>query len=219
MALIKNKQSLPKNRRVIKFHQAFKNLEPMDEHWEKETFEEREKKIFDLFLEKTGFPPTKHLSYLRECIIPILEVTTLEQLKDLSETWHQRYGIECIQIAIDRTKNNAHFLFDFIDRKKLAHHVARCSYEFNSSHYKYMLMMIYSHLELYQYDLPEDLVRYYLMFMYDNDSSVFQQTLKKIDNINLGKRSYRVIRNSIIYMEQICKDIHSRRYRHRKEFL
>lgn len=79
--------------------------------------------------------------------------------------------------------------------------------------------MIYSHLELYQYDLPEDLVRYYLMFMYDNDPSVFQQTLKKIDNINLGKRSYRVIRNSIIYMEQICKDIHSRRYRHRKEFL
>lgn len=210
MALIK--KSLPKNRRVLKFHQAFKSLEPMDEHWEKESFEEREKKIFDFFLEKTGFLPTKHLSYIRATDFPILNVTTMEQLKAFSEAAHKRYGIDCFQISIDRTKNYAHLLFDFIDKKKA------CSFEYNSSDYKYILVMIYDYLELYQYDLPEDMVRYYLMLRFDDDSSVFQQTLKKIDNINLGKRSYRVIRNSLIYMEQICKDIHSRRFRHRKEF-
>ena len=199
-----------KNRRVVKFHRAYRDLEPMDEHWERDTFENREKKIADLFLEKTRYPPTKHLSYLRITSFPILDETTMDQLKCLCGILQCDYGIECIQISVDREKNFAHLMFDFVDKEL----VRTC--DINVSDYKYMLATIYHTLDFYQYDLPDDLVRYYLVSAMEKDPKVFQLAMAKISQAQLGRRSYRIIRNSLQYMEQICRDIAVKRKRHQK---
>ena len=195
------KKQLPKNRRVIKFHRAFRGLEPMDEYWESSTFEQREQEIIDFFIKETKFPPSKHLSYIRSTNVPILGGTTMEDLKSLTQLLHQRFGLTCFQISIDRTQNFAYFLFDFVDRKN------KDTFEYNVTDYKYMLVTIYQYLDLYQYDLPEDLVRYDLVMRYKSEPDVYQKIIDNLANVGIGRRSYWVIRHSLKYSQQVCKEI------------
>ena len=102
---------------VINFTRRDCDLDRTPEYWQGESYSERIKTIQAVVQEKTTYLPTKKLQSVREGVFKVPSTITVEQLVDLSKALRRWYKIDCFQIAINRTDNTAHMLFDWIDRE------------------------------------------------------------------------------------------------------
>ena len=102
---------------VINFTRRVRDLDHTPEYWQSESYSERIKIIEAVVMDKTTYPPTKKLQSVREGVFKVPPTITVEQLVDLSKALRRWYKIDCFQIAINRTDNTAHMLFDWIDRE------------------------------------------------------------------------------------------------------
>ena len=100
---------------VINFTRRDCDLDRTPEYWQGESYSERIKTIQAVVQEKTTYLPTKKLQSVREGVFKVPSTITVEQLVDLSKALRRWYKIDCFQIAINRTDNTAHMLFDWID--------------------------------------------------------------------------------------------------------
>jgi hypothetical protein len=104
----------------------------LNQHWELNTgikLSDYQADLVKLVKEKTGRAMQKKATPIREGVINMSERTTLEDLKQVSDTLYQEFGIKPIQIHIHEDEGyhnkvtgdislnrHAHILFEWIDR-------------------------------------------------------------------------------------------------------
>lgn len=117
------------NKREKELDYVHKELSHNNEYWESCTQEQRMKELKKLVKEKSGRKTQKNASPIWEAVVVIDEHTTMAKLHTLAEELHQKFGMNCFQIAIhkdegykmskDQVKLNlhAHMVFDWIDHE------------------------------------------------------------------------------------------------------
>lgn len=117
------------NKREKELDYVHKELSHNNEYWESCTQEQRMKELKKLVKEKSGRKMQKNASPIWEAVVVIDEHTTMAKLHTLAEELHQKFGMNCFQIAIhkdegykmskDQVKLNlhAHMVFDWIDHE------------------------------------------------------------------------------------------------------
>ena len=117
------------NKREKELDYVHKELSHNNEYWESCTQEQRMKELKKLVKEKSGRKMQKNASPIWEAVVVIDEHTTMAKLHTLAEELHQKFGMNCFQIAIhkdegykmskDHVKLNlhAHMVFDWIDHE------------------------------------------------------------------------------------------------------
>ena len=117
------------NKREKKLDYVHKELSHNNEYWESCTQEQRIKELKKLVKEKSGRKMQKNASPIWEAVVVIDENTTMDKLHKLADELHQKFGMNCFQIAIHRDEGykmskdkiklnlHAHMVFDWIDHE------------------------------------------------------------------------------------------------------
>ena len=102
-------------------------LSHLNEYWEKDTQTDRLENIKSRYLKSTGQKMQSKATPIREAVVVIKSETTMEDLKRLSDTYRQRFGIDTFQIAIHKDEGypkgewkpnlHAHLVFDWTDQE------------------------------------------------------------------------------------------------------
>ena len=186
-----------KDKSLIKFVRHHADLKPADEIWFGETFSEREEKILKDFYSAGTRMPSSKMNYVRRTTIPISSSTQIDDLKSLADKIHIQMGPECFQIVIKRTSKCAYLLFDFYDRKMQE------SYWLNPVEQKYLIVLIVRSLKLDASIIPDKWLRYYFVSEYQDDPLVFKKNIQVLQKLNLGKKTYRFMRNALKFAELV----------------
>jgi hypothetical protein len=102
-------------------------LSHLNEYWEKDTQTARLENIKSRYLKSTGQKMQAKATPIREAVVVIKSETTMEDLKKLSNTYRQRFGIDTFQIAIHKDEGypkgewkpnlHAHLVFDWTNQE------------------------------------------------------------------------------------------------------
>lgn len=186
--------------RLISFSRSNGDLKPYDEYWATDTFDERKSKIFTFIKKLTYFPPSSNMSYIRDVSFSVRPTITLEDLRRFADLIRQEYIIDCFQISIDRTKNLAYMMFDFVNRQtgKIV--------ELSISDHRYMLSKAFKFVG--QADkIPDEMLRYFIVSEYKYDPSIFRRKIEELKHLHLSKNDFRLTRNSLLFMERYCRQV------------
>ena len=187
---------------IIKFSKGKKDLKSATEMWIGESFASRRDKILSFIEHKTGFPPSPNMQFIREGIFRIKSTTTLEQLRALAVKIKEECTIDCFQISINRRQNQARMLFDWYDYKE-----GKCFYLF-STYQMNLSVLIVRFLDL---PLPRQIAptwfRYFLLREYKDDKNSFRQLLDLLKHSKLTKKQFRLLKDSITYIENLCQGL------------
>lgn len=184
---------------VIKFSVRRQDLDRTDEFWQGDTFDVRWKSIMDNIVSTTGFSPSKNMEPIREGVFQVSASTTVDDLRGLSVHIAKMYGIDCFQIAIDRSTGTAHLLFDFNIRGHAK------SVVINRSQQIALSVLILRYLDLPRPAGAELWLGYFLKDKFNDDPEAFSSLLRKMKHARLGKKSYALARDMILYVQQMCK--------------
>jgi hypothetical protein len=102
-------------------------LSHLNEYWEKDTQTDRLENIKSRYLKSTGQKMQSKATPIREAVVVIKSETTMEDLKRLSDTYRQRFGIDTFQIAIHKDEGypkgewkpnlHAHLVLDWTNQE------------------------------------------------------------------------------------------------------
>lgn len=102
-------------------------LSHLNEYWEKDTQTDRLATIKSKYLKSTGQKMQAKATPIREAVVVIKSETTMEDLKRLSDTYRQRFGVDTFQIAIHKDEGypkgewkpnlHAHLVFDWTNQE------------------------------------------------------------------------------------------------------
>ena len=168
---------------VINFTRRDCDLDRTPEYWQGESYSERIKTIQAVVQEKTTYLPTKKLQSVREGVFKVPSTITVEQLVDLSKALRRWYKIDCFQIAINRTDNTAHMLFDWIDRE------TGQSIYYNTSESIILTVFVLRFLNYYE------------------DPKIFDHFLDFLKHSRPSKRIYRLAYEMKTFSELLCKGL------------
>lgn len=94
--------------KYIQVRPCHSDLPQYDENWVGKTYKEYRKHIIDVLYQKNLY--RKNLSSFREFIVPIDKDKNINNVKNLLNKMSDIFGINCIQISIDRKKQKVHLL-------------------------------------------------------------------------------------------------------------
>lgn len=190
-----------KDKSLIKFVRHHADLKLAEEMWVGESFAERESKILKDFYSVGTRMPSSKMNYVRKTTIPISSTTQMEDLQDLARRIQVQMGPECFQIAIKRSALCAYLLFDFYDRRMQE------SFWLNPVEQKYLIVLIVRLLKLDASMIPDKWLRYYFVSEYQDNPMVFKNNIEFLQNLRLGKKTYRFIRNALKFAELVSSGI------------
>ena len=186
---------------VINFTRRVRDLDRTPEYWQSESYSERIKIIEAVVMDKTTYPPTKKLQSVREGVFKVPPTITVEQLVDLSKALRRWYKIDCFQIAINRTDNTAHMLFDWIDRE------TGQSIYYNTSESIILTVFVLRFLNLPKPENTRTWFRYDLLWEYYEDPEIFDHFLDFLKHSRPSKRIYRLAYEMKTFSELLCKGV------------
>ena len=186
---------------VINFTRRVRDLDRTPEYWQSESYSERIKIIEAVVVDKTTYPPTKKLQSVREGVFKVPPTITVEQLVDLSKALRRWYKIDCFQIAINRTDNTAHMLFDWIDRE------TGQSIYYNTSESNILTVFVLRFLNLPKPENTRTWFRYDLLWEYYEDPKIFDHFLDFLKHCRPSKRIYRLAYEMKTFSELLCKGL------------
>ena len=186
---------------VINFTSRDCDLDRTPEYWQGESYSERIKTIQAVVQEKTTYLPTKKLQSVREGVFKVPSTITVEQLVDLSKALRRWYKIDCFQIAINRTDNTAHMLFDWIDRE------TGQSIYYNTSESIILTVFVLRFLNLPKPENTRTWFRYDLLWEYYEDPKIFDHFLDFLKHSRPSKRIYRLAYEMKTFSELLCKGL------------
>lgn len=116
------------NKREKELDYVRTDLSHLNEYWEKDTQTNRLENIKSRYLMSTGQKMQAKATPIREAVVVIKPETTMDDLKKLSETYRQRFGIDTFQIAIHKDEGypqveewkpnlHAHLVFDWTNQE------------------------------------------------------------------------------------------------------
>lgn len=116
------------NKREKELDYVRKERSYMNEYWQKDSQAARLADIKARYLATTGQQMQKKATPIREAVVVIKDTTTMDDLQNLSQRLHQRFGVQCFQIAVHKDEGHigseewkpnlhAHMVFDFTDQK------------------------------------------------------------------------------------------------------
>ena len=179
----------------LAFQKAIGDLEPKDEFWSKKTYAQCKAEIEKHNIAATRKLPSKNMSYIRTCMLPISENTTMLQLVNLASVIGRKFHIHCFQITVDRENMMATLLMDFYDRK------ASSTVTLNVCQINYLYVYMLRHLGI-KASLTPSLLRRYLISQYKDDKTFFRRCLVSLRRANIGRKDYENIRMCLMYVEK-----------------
>lgn len=183
---------------VIKITRRKTDLASTTEYWQECSYAEKERQIFEFIKEKIGCKPSDHMKYIQEVSFAIMPQTLLCDLQSLAKDIADVFPIQCFQISIDRSKNQAHMLFDWYDRKN------ECNFQmYNSLQYRLSAMI------LIKLNLPCDMLdiqwyRHLLLSDFRSNPKIFEELLEWVRHQKPGKKQYQLIETSLLYIKNVC---------------
>ncbi len=173
-----------------------RDLHPTKEFWASDTYSAREAKI----IASNGSVPHANMKYIREISFSIKKETMLEDLKSLAISIREECVIDCFQISINRQKNIAHMLFDWYD-----YNAQQCFYLYETYQMTLCALIIRRLHIPFPTKLNTRWLRYFLSSEYRDNEEIYRQLLEDLKHKKLGKRYYRLLRQMIEYIEDVCK--------------
>lgn len=186
---------------VIKFSNATHDLVRTEEFWQEDSFNDRWEAIMDDIVMTTGFGPSKNMQPIREGVFHVKDTTTIEELRGLARHIKEWYKIDCFQISIDRTDNVCHMLFDFNLRGQAK------SVVINRSQQIALSVMILRSLHLPRPEGFEAWIGYFLKDRFSSNPDSFQLLHDKLKHAKLGKDSYMLACDVLMYVQQMCQGV------------
>lgn len=184
---------------VIKFISRSTDLDRTDEFWQCDTYDGRYDAIMENIVKVTGLSASKNMQPIREGMFLVKESTTVDDLIGMAALIKQWYKIDCFQIAIDRSTNTAHLLFDFNDRAKAK------SVVINRSQQIALSVMILRYLDLPRPEGSEQWLAYFLKDRFNDNPESFATLLDKLKHAKLGKESFNLASDVLHYVVQMCQ--------------
>lgn len=185
---------------VLRFLIGTKDLATASENWKSDTFDNRWTAANNHAYHLKGYYPSPNSRPIREGIIPIKESTTMDLLRHLSSDIRDRYGIDCFQIAIDRSNHRAKLLFDFFNRD-----TGRNIF-INASQHKMLSAMVVRQIGLPRIFVDPSHTGYLLRERYQTDPAVFKKLLTKLNRSRLGEDSSLLVSEVVEYVTQMCQN-------------
>lgn len=173
-----------------------KDLHPSKEFWSSETYEDRKAKIIAC----NGSVPHVNMKFIREITFTVKKTTTMNELRDLARLIKEECVIECFQISINRTKNVVHMLFDWYDYQH-----QQCFYLYDSYQMAISAMIVRKLHLPFPEQLNSKWLRYFLTREYKDNPLIFKKLLEELKHIRLAKKTYRLLSQTLEYVEDICK--------------
>lgn len=103
---------------ILSFHRASRGLTKTKEYWQKDSFRDRERQINELCKAVNGgHAPSKNMWTIRELTLNITPKVTVDRIVKVTEKIRSIFIIDCFQVSIDRKMQQAHLLFDFLNRE------------------------------------------------------------------------------------------------------
>ncbi|MDU6555117.1 MAG: hypothetical protein E6507_09710 [Prevotella bivia] len=189
-----------KKNTVLKIETRHEDLYQYSEYVEKYPYAIKEKEILKLLVVRNGGMPSGNMKMIREISFLIKESVTIDKLIRLSKQIKQRFGIDCFQISIDRTHNEAHMLFNWIQEDG-------SPFILNNTSQKKLTVLIIDFLNLPR---PKDVnlfTRDFLLESWAKDENIFKKQLDILANINHDGINYTVMKDALMYAEQVCKGL------------
>lgn len=177
------------------------DLEKTPEFWQSDTFAERDRKIVDFVVEKTGARPSYNMFYIREGVFSIKENTKMEDLLELASLIRDNLVIDPFQISIDRRTMTAHMLFDWYDYKN-----ETCFY-LTKTHQLKLSVMIIRALEIEDIELKDMFLRHFLVEEYNETPEIFDKAVEWLRHSRPSKRVYGLILRSLLYTQKKCEGL------------
>ena len=116
------------NQRLKELDYVRSELSHLNEYWESDTQSSRLSQIKERYHESTGQRMQSKATPIREGVVVVHQGTTMEDLKRLSKSYEERFGIKVFQIALHKDEGymhakewtpnlHAHLVFDWTDEK------------------------------------------------------------------------------------------------------
>lgn len=165
------------------------------------TYEQCREELLSLIYQKKRIKPFASMKLIREIRFFIKQSTTLWKLRCLARKIERMFGISCFQISIDRENNTAHMLCSWIKKE-----TGECIV-LNRTEQKRLSVLVLDFLDLPRPRCADMWLRYFLLNKYDNDSSVFSRQIGYLERAQYNSLSYSVLRDSLKYVEMVCKGL------------
>ncbi|MBR0230001.1 MAG: hypothetical protein IJL94_01290 [Erysipelotrichaceae bacterium] len=203
-----------KSNSVITFNVCKGSLSSSDykELWIGESFEERQRKLLDVIIEKNkknnagvegienkDLLPSPNMQYIREVIFSVDDTVTIDAIREIIPSIAQRFDIECFQIAIDRQANQAHLLFDWYSRSK-----GECVYLYPSKKMEFTVFLM-RELKLPHTEESRQWLKRFLIEEYSHDQNIFKTLMEGLKPSHYGQHGFYIMRVLIQLGEYICK--------------
>lgn len=192
------------NQQFITFSARRTGLDKLDEYWQSCDFDTIRASVARDIVKARGYEPNSNNRLFREGAFLIKGSTMIEDIVALVGPIKERFGIECFQIAIDRTNNEAHMLFCCLDKKHRNGHSVAMN---NTDHTKLSVYLLRK-LHLPRPSCADYWQRYFLLDAYTEDKNVFAREVDRImHDDNIPARSFDVIQDALNYAENVCKGL------------
>ena len=201
-----------KSNSIIMFSICQGDLTGYSELWIGETFEERQKKLLDVIIERNkrnnkgveyltekDLMPSPNMQFIREVIFTVDDSVSVSDIKEIVPLIAKRFTIECFQIAIDRQENKAHLLFDWYDRK-----LGECVYLYPSKKVEFTVVLM-RELKLPHTEESRQWLKRFLIEEYSHDKNIFRSLMEGLKPSHYGEHEYYIMRVLIQLGEYICK--------------
>lgn len=171
------------------------------EFYQTASFEEKKGELLAVIFEKKKFRPFASMKIIRSISFFIKRSITLWQLQGLAGKIETKFSLSCFQISIDRQTNTAHMLCSWIDGA-----TADCIV-LNRTEQKKLSVLVLDYLDLPRPRHADMWLRYFLLNKYDSNPSVFGDQIGFLERSEYGSLSYPVLRDSLKYVEMVCKGL------------
>lgn len=186
---------------VLTIKTGVSNLFYTPEFFQIATYEQCREELLSLIYQKKRIKPFASMKLIREIRFFIKQSTTLWKLRCLARKIERMFGISCFQISIDRENNTAHMLCSWIKKE-----TGECIV-LNRTEQKRLSVLVLDFLDLPRPRCADMWLRYFLLNKYDNDSSVFSRQIGYLERAQYNSLSYSVLRDSLKYVEMVCKGL------------
>ena len=185
---------------IIKFEDTSSDLRQSSEQWRSDDLKSRRERIYAKFKEANDCNPRPTMKIFRVGTINITKKTMIEDLILLSDKIRSEFQFDCFQIAINRKKNQAQFLFDCFDYVNLV------AFRIHINNLSKLYTLIISTLKLHvKPSEMEPLLRHFLVRYYQEDHKIFAKRLDHLKHFGLRTEEYEmeyIIHN---YVEAVCR--------------
>ena len=186
---------------VLTIKTGVSNLFYTPEFFQIATYEQCREELLSLIYQKKRIKPFASMKLIREIRFFIKQSTTLWKLRCLAGKIERMFGISCFQISIDRENNTAHMLCSWIKKE-----TGECIV-LNRTEQKRLSVLVLDFLDLPRPRCADMWLRYFLLNKYNNDPSVYSKQIESLERGQYDSLSYPVIRDSLKYVEMLCKGL------------